>query len=117
MSLTKERKSSGIQIIEIGILLMITNFMTAIFLWQSILNGWKISEGGRFFFYALVQREGANVFLGIDQAGSYIGILSIISHAYIIIKFILQKLTSFTISRTMSARLSASTSIKLSYIK
>ncbi|MBR5578706.1 MAG: hypothetical protein IKW28_06895 [Lachnospiraceae bacterium] len=78
MSLTKERKSSGIQIIEIGILLMITNFMTAIFLWQSILNGWKISEGGRFFFYALVQREGANVFLGIDQAGSYIGILSII---------------------------------------
>lgn len=78
MRIMKDRRNCGIQMIEIGILIMIANFLTAIFIWQSILNGWKIDGDGTFFFHALVQKGKPQLTLGFDQVGGYISFLGII---------------------------------------
>lgn len=56
-SLTSDRKNYGKHMIEIGILIMIANILTAIFIWQSILAGWKIVEGSNIFQYAFLQEN------------------------------------------------------------
>ena len=54
---TDRNKNYGKNMIEIGILIMIANILTAIFIWQSILAGWKITVGKELFHQAFLQKQ------------------------------------------------------------
>lgn len=72
-----ERKY-GKQFVEIGILLMVANVMTAIFLWQSVLHGWKLEAQSHYYFHAFLQEEGMDTFFSFDSTGGYLLILRLI---------------------------------------
>ena len=55
LKLEEERKY-GKHFVEVGILIMIANVMTAIFLWQSILHDWKVT-GGEYFPLAFIKES------------------------------------------------------------
>lgn len=72
------KQHCGNHIFEIGVLLMVTNLMTAIYIWQSISSGWKITQGGDNFPLAFVLQK-PEIFKPVgNQTDAYIGILRVI---------------------------------------
>lgn len=65
-------------IFETGILLMVTNLMTAIYIWQSISSGWKIIQGGDNFPLAYVLQKTEEFNHVGNQRDAYIGLLRVI---------------------------------------
>ena len=62
----------GKHIFETGILIMIINLMTAIYIWQSISSGWKVVEGGENFPLALISQHMPDLHIMGNQRDAYI---------------------------------------------
>lgn len=76
-SINGNRKTGKI-LFEAGILIMIANLLSAYGIWQSILNGWKITNGGENFFQAFIQSGGNYVITYLNQESIYIAFLSVL---------------------------------------
>ena len=76
LKLEEERKY-GKHFVEIGILIMIANVMTAIFLWQSILHDWKVT-GGEYFPLAFIKEHSTTYSFSFNVASGYVGFLRLI---------------------------------------
>lgn len=71
-------KKTGKILFEAGILIMVVNLVSAIGIWQSILHGWKVSQGGELFFQAFIQSGGNYVITYLNQESIYISFLSVL---------------------------------------
>ena len=70
-------KKTGKILFEAGILIMIINVLSVYGIWQSILNGWKISDG-KLCFQAFIQSGGNYVITYLNQESIYIAFLSVL---------------------------------------
>lgn len=71
-------KKTGKMLFEAGILIMIVNLLSVYGIWQSILNGWKIYNGGELCFRAFIQSGGKYVITYLNQESIYIAFLSVV---------------------------------------
>ena len=71
-------KKTGKILFEAGILIMIVTLLSTFGIWQSIINGWKVSQGGELFFQAFIQSGGNYVITYLNQESIYISFLSVL---------------------------------------
>ncbi len=71
-------KKTGKILFEAGILIMVVNLLCAIGIWQSISNGWKVSQGGELFFQAFIKSGGKYRITYLNQESIYISFLSVL---------------------------------------
>jgi hypothetical protein len=75
--LAKQRveAKTGKIIIEIGVLLLVLNFLCATGVWQSILNEWKVLGDGTLFVKGYITAENRLLFTTADRNTCYVGFL------------------------------------------